>query len=478
MVDNARTQGTRISGNNWSVTVHPTNSTTVHIYANNANNTNGAARISIPVNIAAATPLTPSVVIPPAPPNLGPVAIASITETPSIGHGYVQLTVVTGAEANEVWANFDRVNNARATGSFRRGTMVSQDLNSRTWVINFRPSVWTTQVVEIGSNRTYNWPGAATQTFNLTLAQQFVHATPEIRSATPGPRNVNAGGRVTFSISTNPTVEHVWIRDVDNREFTAIRGTTTATARNWTLEFHPNRTGDVTVFANNTRTETGAARRTERITVGGTSWGYGDARIVGTPSAVNDGNGVMIEATTNRYAERVWATLPGGRRVELHRIGTGTGNRTWEVWATNVSSGTITVSATTQVSGTLNNLTADDTRNATRTTGTTGTGRIISGEHWSGSEVDTGDTIDFRIRTDRNVHDLFIEGTHVRSYSIVSGPTLRTNNEYEWRVRVRIRDDIGTSAYFVNYRFDVVAYRNNRYSDSYRLPSTRIFRTN
>ncbi|MCL1884107.1 MAG: hypothetical protein FWF81_10200, partial [Defluviitaleaceae bacterium] len=337
VVDGVRTQGTR-SGNNWTVTVSPTRTSTVNIFANSVNNETNAASISVPVTVtgaAVATTPNPAVTIPAAPANLGPIAIASVTETPALAAGQVQLTIVTGRETNEVWVNFDRANNVRATGRFARGTMLSQGAHYRTWVVNFTPASWTEQQVEVGSNRTYNWPGAATRLYTLTLTQPFVRvANPSIQNTTVTNRTVAPGSNATITIRTNADVENVWVRNVDGTEFNATRTSTTATQRNWSVTFNPVRTGNVTIFANSDRTETGAVTRTENITVGNVT-----TQIVGTPTAhwlAGQNNQLRINVTTNDQANSVWATLPDGQRVQLSRQNSGTGNRTWQAdtWTT------------------------------------------------------------------------------------------------------------------------------------------------
>jgi hypothetical protein len=341
MADGVRTQGTRTSGNNWSIIVSPTQSTTIAIFANSSNNETGAARINIPVTVTgvAATPppvqAPPPVTVPQPPATLGPISIASVTETPATRTNFVQLTVVTGVESSEVWVNFDRVNGARNTGRFARGTLQSQTASSKTWVINFSPTTWAPQRVEVGSNRTYNWPGAATQIFDVTLSQPFTRpSNPAIQSVSVNPRTVSPGNSTTFSIRTNADVENVWIRTVDGVEHNAVRAGSTGTSRNWTVSFNPVRSGNVTIFANSHRSETGATTRTEHINVGSVA----RAAFVSTPSASWTGNvnvthannNLVITATTNEHTNSVWAVV-NGNRVQLNRTNSGSGNRTWSV---------------------------------------------------------------------------------------------------------------------------------------------------
>jgi len=483
-VGGIQTQGSRITGNEWTLTVLPTQTGTVSVFANNTNNQNNAAIMNVPITVsgtgvgANVTTPTHNVTIPAPPANLGPVEIASVTETPATQARFVQLTVVTSPQASYVWANFDRVNNVRATGRFALGTMVSQTATARTWVINFDPATWAAQTVEIGSNRTYAWGGAATQQFNVTLSQPFVApVAPRINSASPNPRTVNRGRSTTITIATNLDTEHVWIRDADNREFTAHRTTTTATARNWSVTFTPERSGSVTIFANNTRTEVGAARRNETINVSGTSaWGDGDAQIIGSPTAtLVRHDDIRINVTTNNLTEVVWATLPGNRRVQLQRTNSGTGNRTWEVetWDDG-RSGSITISVSS-IRGNINNLAADDTRTINRG-GTSwwdddedwGSGYIRSVEHWGSRSVRRGSRVGFRIFTSEDVDDLEIRGSHMWVLDIYRVGGVR-NGRQEWFAEVEVRDSAPNTLHLT-----LEAFRRGIRVDTRSMPSTTI----
>jgi len=481
-VDGVRVPGTRISGNEWSLTVSPANTTVVTVFANDTNNENGAAVMNIPVTVTGAAQATQQAtqhaavpaIVPAAPANLGPIQIASITETPATRQGFVQLTVVTGAQATDVWANFDRVNNARATGRFARATMLSQDANSRTWTINFDPAVWAAQTVEVGANRSYTWDGAETQAFNLTLAQPFVApVAPRINSANASPSNVSRGSSVTINVATNPDVEHVWIRDADGREFNATRTTTTTSARNWRVSFTPQRTGTVRVFANATRVEAGAATRNVSVTVGGTGgndWDDGDAQIVGTPRATwVDRDTTRIDVTTNRYAETVWVTVPGdNRRFVLERMNSGTGNRTWstEVW--DIRSGNIVVSASSS-RGNVNNLTAESTRTIRAEDADDGYIISVAREVGVSRNLRIGDWAEFRVVTSTEVDDLEVTGSGGRlQHNDMFFADNRNRNERTWYVPVLIQSGRGDT------NFTVRAYVGNTRVDSRVLPAFTI----
>jgi hypothetical protein len=435
MVGSTRVNATNISGNNWSLTITPTaNMNNVTVYANSTNTRAGAAVFSIPINVTTAqqTPVTVAPIVPPAPANLAPMAIASVTETPAIAANSIQLTVVTGAGVNEVWAHFDR---HQGEGRFARATMASQDANSRTWVLNFTPRAWAVQTVQVGANRTYDWPGATLRDHALTLAQPFVPpVNPTITNVTVANRTVATGANATFTIRTNTDVNNVWVRNVDGAETNATRTTDTANARNWTVSFNPQRSGTVAIYANATRTTTGAARRTETITVGHTS-----ATISAANANWTTGTQVTISATTNNAAQSVWAVLPNGQRVQLNQTTAAatTGNRTWSTTANNIAhGGTITVFAS-GISGNIQTLTGDDSRTAVWGT-QVGTG-IITNVQPHALAVARGGMISFTVRTLPGVTLQASGGTHATAFA--STPTTITaTGEQEWLVQFFIHN--------------------------------------
>jgi len=386
-VNGVRVQGTLQSANTWQLVATPNSTQNIVIVANTTNSAVGAVTVSIPITVVggggppiAAPPITsppitsPPITTPAAPPiTAGNMTIHDISETPAIRAGYIQLTVVTGVGANEVWAQFDnnRFRRAQEETALRTAT-------TRTWQINFRPERWVSQTVQVSANREYVFAGATTQNYVLTLAAPFVPpVSPAIQSVSPSTRSVAPGGNTTFTIRTNLDVNYVWVVDVDgNRRNASPSGSAGAAGRNWSVTFTPGRTGTVRVYANTTNTATGAATRTEQITVQQQNvailtpttarWTGGDWWDTGW------GTVVIVEATTNQFAEHVWVQLPNGNTHSLSRVsGSGTSNRTWRAEITNVGNiSTLQVHA----SDTSSSWTSRDSRSVS-----------ITGQHHGGS---------------------------------------------------------------------------------------------
>jgi len=373
MVDGVRAQAAMVTEDaetrDWALSTFPSRTTNVNIFANDENNEVGAASISLPVTIVApvvvaATPAEPiaqavvETTEPAAPLEANVregVSIVNITEVTAPAVNTVRLSVVTGPQANYTWVRFDG-------DRYVQGRLVEQNVLSRTWTIDFRPRNWSPQQVQVGSNRTYDYPGASLRNFDVLLGHPAIPDTQAfISNVTVSPREVNPGARTTFTIRTNADAAHVWVRDAEGREHNARSvSPTTTTSRTWEVSFNPMITGNVTVFANTIRSEAGADIRAEHITVRSTQ-----RATISHAWAERTGSGlssVRISATTNRDAATVWAVLTCGRRIQLNRTDTGTGHRSWEAWVSNVPVGASIVVQVSNQTGQIHLLTPCDTR--------------------------------------------------------------------------------------------------------------------
>jgi len=426
-IDGVTTQGVIQSvdtaGNRqWVINVIPpagqARTTNVAVSASTTNSEAGAARITIPITITGATPTpSPTPTPTPTPPTapVGALEIVSITETQASSQGMVRLTVITGLGVNEVWVNFNRVNNQRGTGHFARATMASQGTHSRTWILEFRPATWATQLVEVGANRTYNWPGATLRNHQLTLNAPFVpSATPIIIDPVlVNGREVTPGGTTTFTVQTNTDVGAVWVGDADGREHTASIASTTATTITWEVSFIPLSSGTVTVYANLTRTSAGAAMRVENVSIIGQRVQIQDARATWLGGANDE---ATVTVRTNRYAQSVWVVI--GTRiipVPAQHDFAATGDRIWEVRVANAA-----VPMQIRVSE-LPDRSSIDAQVIISTFGTgTGTGTGIIGQGsiqsvtvptWSAMVV-PGSAAVIQVVTTAEIRELRITGTH------------------------------------------------------------------
>lgn|GEM_PF-1702001 len=367
-VDGNRVQASRQSANTWQLVVSPNVTQNITIIASETDSVNDAAMVNIPITVEAevvAPPVvtppavtTPAVTQPvtnmPAPPlldsgtprpSVSSLAIISISETPALRAGYVQLTVITGEGTNYVWVQFDgnRYRLAQEQRTLRTET-------TRTWVVNFRPSRFSAQSVQVSSNREYSVVGAHSQNFNVEIAAPFVQVVPDvaavIQSVSITNRSVVLGGQTSFSINTNADVNYVWLVDMDGGRREARLASQTATRRTWSVTFNPQNSGQVRIYASIEDRHVGAVVRRENITVRqqnasilsasasvinwGTNWNWQWQHNHGT---------VRVEVTTNQWVDRVWVELPGGRgqRTLSLQSGSGSSNRVWtadinELW--------------------------------------------------------------------------------------------------------------------------------------------------
>ena len=364
VVDGQRVHGTAQGGSIWQIVITPQTSQRLAVVANTANSLTGAAIVNIPIVVNATTTVappittTPSVPTAPATPGQGPtltlrpqgtppvstqpsvVSIQNVVENPGIRANYARITITTSANAEYAWVQFDG-------NRFRRGQeqISARTADSRTWVVDFRPSRMGEQNVSVFANTAYVVAGAANQNFTLAAEPpaapaaptQPAGATPLISGVNPGSRSIAYGTQASISITTNPATTYVWVIDANGNRHNARPTSATAARTIWSVTFNPGRTGQVRIYANTVDSTTGAATRRENFTIQARN-----ATIVSaTADATNWSNQgwwgtVRVEVTTNQFAERVWVELPNGERhtLSLHS-GSGTSNRVWRADITN-----------------------------------------------------------------------------------------------------------------------------------------------
>jgi hypothetical protein len=404
----------------WSMIISPTASQTLTFHANNSSNVTNAATIAIPIVVSGNQQTTQT----PDPGQNAGVNIISVTETPATRENWVQLTIVTGPEANVVWArigtNYRRVEN-----------FTSQTATQRTWVLDYPASPFVPHTVTIGSNRTYNWTGAATLERNVLLSAPFVRPlVPQIQSVLPNVTTIAPNGTSTFTIRTNADVNFVWVEYQGRRTY-ATRAHTTTTQRTWTVDVRPTGTGNVTVVthANTVDSLTGSVTRTNTITVQQLQ----QATIIGTPTAQwISANEIEIRATTNGFAQDVRVFIPGhsSQDVVVRRSdgGTGTGNREWRevIWVGNIANPVpITVRAFNQVGLAWTNFSVGASIDINSITPLTATGNVF----FTVPSVSTvGDLVTFNVDTAPGV--FFIQVINNVTNQVVAtlmNPTAGTN---------------------------------------------------
>ena len=305
----------------WTLSVNPAVTGNVTVHANTTNDRNGSATITVPITVAAGGGTAH---IPTAPTGQQH-QIFSIQETEAPAANMVTLTIVTDDRVNDVWIS--------ESGRYILGTRTGTSGNQSTWTVTYRPSRYVAHTVQVSANHAYVLDNrVATQTVQVNLTAPFVpQIAPAIQSTSLSQSTINDGARTTLTVRTNLDVEFVWA-EVDGRRVNLRRGTATAHLRSWTVEIRPDRTQTIPVFANHTDTSSGAVTDSVRVTVrDDRDDGRGNPRIIDVSrTRVNINDSVWIEIETNSDVTHVWAMVDGSRR-NADRIGSGSGNRRWEV---------------------------------------------------------------------------------------------------------------------------------------------------
>jgi|GEM_PF-3531895 len=304
----------------WSLTVTPMQSQTILIYANTIQAMEGSSVISFPITVNAAGMMDQQVQQGgfQHTPQVGAHRIYSIEEITATEPNSVILRIVTDANAGAVWMG------PEATGSYRQATRVSQSGSQSTWEMRYRPTHFRAHNVTISANARYELgPTVVSQNFSVNLTAPYVPtARPAITRITPNSVIVDRRDRTDVSIRTNLDARYVWA-EVDGSRINARHSTASATVRNWTLDFRPDRSQTVRVYANNTDSPTGAVTETFRVTVRDVE----NPRIhevdIRDEFSIRVNRRVVVEIRTNADVEHVWATLDGSRvgnaRRDSHR---------------------------------------------------------------------------------------------------------------------------------------------------------------
>lgn len=390
----------------WSLHIYPTSSQTVRVHANVANNSQGAATVSIPVQVQAATAqaesapeeteaATPAEAPAATPNQTGTHRIIDIEEIESAVAGAVTLRVTTDPQVQFVWithpdnpAQVVGLANADDSGT-TTGSRVSQDEDSAVWEISYRLTApLNPHNIQIHANRAYvTDSNLTTETFSVELSYATAAAAPSApandnsgesssSAAADGEdpaitrvsadRNIVApGASAALTIRTSPNVNYVWVMVDDERvNATSRRAGSSATVRVWNVDVSPEETQNITVYANTTNSSDGAVTDNISLTVRE----IGDPRVNSVTSertTISFGERVVLTVTTNQDVLYVWANI-GSTREEGRLISSSGSQRRWELGVAPASRGANTIEV---FGGTQNNNTANsDSRNIVITT--------------------------------------------------------------------------------------------------------------
>jgi len=304
----------------WQLTITPTASHTIIIYANTAATLQGAASFTIPITVTAggggAIQIGNHVATSPTSVH----SIHSITEVRSSSPGTVILRIVTDAASNQVWIRLGVNQNIRAS-------LISTTATQRTWEVSYRPAQQIPHQIQISANHAFvNDRSVVTQSFSVNMSAAHISSgNPFINRLSANPSTIVRGDWTTITVRTNLDVAFVWA-DVDGRLINARRGSGSATTRAWTIDVRPNRTQNVRVYANTENTTVGADVDVIRISVV-------DAmpridRMYIRNAEIELGQSTVIDVTTNADVEHVWAVVDN-RRVRARRVSSSSREREW-----------------------------------------------------------------------------------------------------------------------------------------------------
>ena len=329
-------EGTRV----FEVAVPIFTTGNVYILANATNNLDTAQIWPIRITVLDGQPVVPGAV--------PGIQIISVTETHALRPNSVQLTVVTGAQAGEVWVRLGVYPN----NTYWRGVLQSETPNSRVWTINYTPAFYEPHRVQVGSNTTYTLIGASLRYFDVELTAPYLpRHDPQIFGSTISTNNINVGNSVTIRVSTNQDVYSVWVVDADGIESVARRipPFMPDAIRHFEVMVAPYRTGALTVYAGIGVGDPHAVSTVKNVVVHVPHVYISQVVVTQVANSVHEE--AQIRVTTNQQTGSVWAVLPDGETIRLNLVGQpgAGGSRVWEARPAGIPTPNITirVSATT-----------------------------------------------------------------------------------------------------------------------------------
>ncbi|MCL2708067.1 MAG: hypothetical protein FWF03_03015, partial [Defluviitaleaceae bacterium] len=161
----------------------------------------------------------------------------------------VRITVKTNEKAEHVWVRYN-------DGTFKKGSLKSANPDGeRTWTIDIKPE--GTQTVRVSANTIYSYGGAASVERDVLFSEPVA----TVNGLRLSRANVPEGEYVTVTITTNVAATQVWVKH-DDTTTDARLTRTTKSSKTWSATIRPEKTQTLSVYANVTKSETGASKKT------------------------------------------------------------------------------------------------------------------------------------------------------------------------------------------------------------------------
>jgi hypothetical protein len=202
----------------------------------------------------------------------------------------VTVTVVTNSAVNNVWIDMGNRSYVDATYSYTSVT------GEKTWAATINPQVTTN--VTVLANTSRNTVGAAVKAQLITVTGSNIR----IESVDVDRVSIASGGRVTFTIRTTTAAEYVWV-EYDNSSTNATYRSQSQGYKIWEVTITPRISQRVNIYANASRSTTGAANKTQQITVAEDKVQI--HRVNASRTAINEGEYTTLTIETSRNVEYI-----------------------------------------------------------------------------------------------------------------------------------------------------------------------------
>ena len=248
----------------------------------------GDAQVTTPTPLPAPVP-TPVPTPQPVEPSINSVSYDRISVE---DNQPITVTVVTNTIVNYVWVDLGNRNNVDAA-------LQSQGYGEKRWSATFYPE--RTADVYVHANTTREAQGSAIKSQGVTVISSAI----TIDNLSVDRTSINSGESVTFAVSTSAGVNYVWLEYDGISADVTFRYQDSHGYKRWEATVYPRETQRINIYANSRRSLSGAASKTQQITV---SVERIEIYSINTDNAtINAGQSASLTIETSLGVERVYA---------------------------------------------------------------------------------------------------------------------------------------------------------------------------
>ena len=217
----------------WEVTIYPNETERIRIYANESRTITGAASKTQQITVSQG--------------RIEIIRLYASRTTIDLGE-YTTLTIETGRGVEYVYVEYDNTS--------KKAVFVETNRDRDIWTVDISPR--ESQRVYVTAYSHNDKYGSDSQNININVNAAPAER-PEIYAVSTDRDDVNLGGYVTVTVTTNNYALYVWAITYDNQRFNAIEVPSGLIgSKFWTVNVYPTESGYVNIYANVNSSQSGA----------------------------------------------------------------------------------------------------------------------------------------------------------------------------------------------------------------------------